>query len=182
MTQPQRLDHTGHRAPRLDFPVTAEIIAAATVRDSSHCMIADALRAALPTAEYVSVDLATIRFTDPAAGWRYIYLTPTLAQAALIDFDSGDKPEPFRVYARCAQMVPSGRRWNDKRNKPEGDDGTAPAQPNRARVRGAGDSENAVVKEGGDRPPIGPVHAGAGRNGRVQKGKRRQFGLRALIR
>lgn len=52
-------------------------------------MIADALKATLPHATHVMVDLATIRYTDREKGVRYTYLTPASAQQALLCFDQG---------------------------------------------------------------------------------------------
>jgi hypothetical protein len=69
-------------------------------------MIAEAIRLAVPNAQSVAVDLVTIRWTDPVRELRYIYLTPRLAQHALIDFDSGVEPRPFDVkLAGAAQVV-----------------------------------------------------------------------------
>jgi hypothetical protein len=96
---------SGGRAPQLNFPITDEMIETAIPKDSAHCMIADGLRAALPHAQQISVDLATIRYTDPRTGRRYIYLTPTPAQVALLDFDQGSKPKPFTVKAHAAQIL-----------------------------------------------------------------------------
>lgn len=69
-------------------------ISEACKRDSHHCMIADAVRKSIPTAQYISVDLQTVRFT--VRGERYTYLTPPLAQLALIAFDHGKKVKPFQ--------------------------------------------------------------------------------------
>jgi hypothetical protein len=69
-------------------------------------MIADAIKTAVPNAQSVSVDLSTIRWTDPVRELRYIYLTPRRAQIALIDFDAGRVPKPFDVQlAGAAQVV-----------------------------------------------------------------------------
>ena len=60
--------------PRVNVQVTPDIINVAARRDSGHCMIADALRLAVPEAQSVSVDLATIRWTDNA---NYVSVTRT---------------------------------------------------------------------------------------------------------
>lgn len=95
----------GGRAPQLNFMVTEEIIATAVPKDSGRCMISDSLKAAMPQARGVESDLATIRFTDQRNGRRYIYLTPIPAQVALLDFDKGERPEPFRIQANAAQII-----------------------------------------------------------------------------
>jgi hypothetical protein len=177
---------TGHpvravNAPRLNFQVSAEQIAKATRKDSSHCMIAEALRDAMPSAEYVSVDLATIRFTDTLAGRRYIYLTPGPAQMALIDFDQGDKVSPFSVKASAVQMVHTGAARKAKAIKAaeDGDELT----PERATLAAPKSSSGSSVgvKVGGKTPPMGASSAGAG-TGRVKRGRIRAFGLRAFNR
>src|SRR6267154_4598986 len=89
---------TGSRIPRsrrVDVEVSEDVIKLSTQADSSHCMIADAVRKAVPGATGISVDLQTIRFSDPKKRMRYVYLTPRIAQVALVDFDAGQKPEPF---------------------------------------------------------------------------------------
>jgi hypothetical protein len=89
--------------------VTDEVIANACRRDSGHCMIADALKMMNPGVNHVDVDLQTIRFSDPAKGARYIYLTPPLAQRALIRFDQGETVEPFDFTLRTpTQIVRAG--------------------------------------------------------------------------
>jgi hypothetical protein len=147
--------------------VTQEIIDRSAVRDSSHCMIAEAVKAAYPTATYISVDLATIRFTDESAGFRYIYLTPQKAQAALLDFDQGDKPAPFSFRTRAAQIMRSGRKSGSGSR-------AATLQPNDG-------SDRVPVKIGGDLPPVGPL-VGGRPGGGSRTGRRRAFGLRAIIR
>lgn len=167
-------------SPKLRIEVEEDIIAESAQRDSSHCMIAEAVQRAVPTARYISVDLATIRFSDPAAGYRYIYLTPRIAQMALLDFDQGEKPKPFSFEIRGAHVLPTGT-GNRGRVKlePSASGGTPP------------------VRVGGKAPPIGPLTgttaAGANRNRRNKRkvddmsevgrlGRRREFGLRAIIR
>lgn len=77
-------------------------------KNSHHCMIADAIKDALPEAKYISVDLQSIRFTifdetryrEEAIGTRYFYFTPTIAQHALLKFDQGVKVREFEFTAR----------------------------------------------------------------------------------
>lgn len=176
----KRVDPTGSssapRAPRIDFAVTERHIAEAVPRDSGHCMIADALRDAIPNAEFISVDLATIRWTDVTAGYRYVYLTPGVAQAALIAFDQGERPEPFHVKQNAAQMhlTAGARRARTERNRTVKDaTGAWPREnaelmPPREGSRSAG---SVMVKTGGE-PLPGP--------GRAYK--RREFGLRRYVR
>jgi hypothetical protein len=83
------------KSPQVRVDVTEEIIRESMQADSSHCMIAEAVKKARPKATRVAVDLATIRFSDPELGLRYTYLTPRTAQTPLLQFDSGMVPEPF---------------------------------------------------------------------------------------
>jgi len=185
-------------APRLDFQVTADIIATAIPRDSAHCMIADALKAAMPRAAWVSVDLATIRFTDLVAGRRYIYLTPRSAQEALIAFDQGERPEPFRVRGSAAQMIRTGsaryaRKIADPANPdpgPDDDVEPTPKPKRKSREKGQpatiGDQNgrnNVPIIEGGRQLPIGPLaKPDVKRPASKKPARRREFGLRAMIR
>lgn len=212
-------------SPRVRVHVTQEIIDASTRRDSSHCMIADAIKAAVPEAAYVSVDLATIRFTDLNAGCRYVYLTPRHAQSALLAFDQGKKPEPFTVQLSGAHVLMTGsarkakaelkQGWGSK-STPVRVGGVSPPlgplsssilklAPSERRRRTeqavqeavavnpeasngeisriTGVSKNAVAKYRGDRPetPGGKV-ARLIAQGSGNTGRRREFGLRAIIR
>jgi hypothetical protein len=78
--------------------------------DSSHCMIADALRTSYPSALYISVDTRTIRATDPINGMRMTWLTPIACARNIVRWDQGINPEPFRVQLSSPiQMRPAGR-------------------------------------------------------------------------
>jgi hypothetical protein len=95
-----------HTAPRLRLQVTRDQIETAIRANGGHCMIAEAIKAEVPWARAVSVDLQSIRMSDPAAGLRYIYLTPRICQDALVRFDLGrnDIP-PFPFSLRAAQIT-----------------------------------------------------------------------------
>ena len=83
------------RAPRITAKVTKAIIEHAKIRNSTHCMIAMAIKDVRPDLTSVSVDLQTIRASDPKKRLRYSYLTPRDCQIALIEFDQGVVPEEF---------------------------------------------------------------------------------------
>lgn len=158
--------HRGGRGIVLD--ITEEIINLALPRDSSHCVIADALKAAVPEARFVSVDLQTIRWTDPATGRRYIYLTPAPLQRLLVNFDQGERPEPFAArLGQPAQIARSGigrRRAASKK---------AVAAGNRTITTPNVDGKVPVVV-GGHLPPTAALSS--------TRGRRRAFGLRSLAR
>jgi hypothetical protein len=82
---------------RFQIEVTEADIEAAVPKDSGHCAISDAISRQIPGVTNVTTDLATIRWTDRAAGVRYTFLTPRVAQALLLDFDNGDREycQPF---------------------------------------------------------------------------------------
>jgi hypothetical protein len=168
-------------SPRLTVEVTAEIIAASVQRDSAHCMIAEAIRAAYPGAVRVSADLQTIRFTDPARQRRYVYLTPRVGQVALIDFDQGDLPAPFKFRLRGAQVTLSGmtarrdhRAAAPRKPETERQRKQRAAALGRARLAvgtpSARASGEVPARVGGKRPPLSTF------------ARRRAFGLRALDR
>jgi hypothetical protein len=114
---------------KLEVTVDVATIDEAQERSSSHCMIADAIRKANPDAQAVQVDLQTIRFTDPKKEARYIWLTPPLAQRALINFDQGLPCEPFAFQTtKPVQVVRAkgrGGKGTPKRKPGE----PAPRQP-----------------------------------------------------
>ncbi len=96
------------KSPKLQLHITQEIIDAAQVRDSNHCMIAEAIKAARPEAKNISVDLATIRFTDPNKRVRFTYLTPRVAQVCLVNFDQARPAVPFSFQIRSGQVTRAG--------------------------------------------------------------------------
>jgi len=96
------------KGPVLRIHVTKEAITKAVTADSSKCWIAEAIKIAVPWAQNVSVDLATIRFSDLAKGLRYVYLTPYAAQRAIIEFDEGTPPHPFSFLLRNAHVTRAG--------------------------------------------------------------------------
>ena len=93
------------RGPSFTVSVTHAIMDHARIRDSSHCMIAMAIRDVRPDLKSISVDIQTIRFSDPAKGYRYSYLTPRIVQEAIINFDDGVMPEPFEFKLMGAHVT-----------------------------------------------------------------------------
>lgn len=169
------------RAPRLVIDVSQEIITDSTERDSSHCMIAEAVKCAVPDATHVSVDLQTVRFSDPKKGLRYTYLTPRLGQVALIDFDQGEKPEPFRMRLSQGQVTPMGKKGRPVRPSSDAQLSQRQAASDKGRekmsealrksgLRQEEDAGSVPTKVGGRTPPTTPF------------ARRRSFGLRALAR
>lgn len=98
------------RTPQINVIVTQELIDAAVRRDSSHCMIAEALRDAAPWGTSPSVDTQTIRISNPEKGFRYTYLTPRVAQYKIRDWDEGKVIEPFDFQLRNGQVTLMNRR------------------------------------------------------------------------
>jgi hypothetical protein len=68
-------------------------------------MIAEAIRKQVKGATTISVDLMTIRYSDPKKGLRYIFHTPRTAQIALMNFDEGNPIPSFSFRLRGGQVV-----------------------------------------------------------------------------
>ena len=154
----------------LSVTVTPDVIETAVTRDSGHCVIADAIRHSIPGVNRVSVDLQTVRFTDPVTQKRYIYLTPPMAQVVLIGFDQGVRPQAQRIrLGKPIQIVKSGAGHSRKK---EGVTVTAEV------MEKGGEPRNHKVVVHGGTPPKTAVLA----SGQVgpRKGRRRIFGLRQL--
>lgn len=181
--------------PRIE--VTAEIVERACRADSSHCMIATAIKEQLPGVQHVAVDLQTIRYTKPGTGRRYIVLTPRAAQLAIIEFDQGRPVEPFSITLKPAQIVKSNRQKPIKKTQSRQ---TVRRTPDQERVAAAGTviEGQQPIKEtveptftrqlartdgpggipiviGGDAPPVMDKASHS-------RGRRRTFGLRTLER
>lgn len=159
------------RGPRLKVKITAELIELAKVRDSSHCMIAEAVRDVFPPAAHISVDIQTIRFSIPDRGIRCTYLTPRIAQVGIVDFDQGETPKPFSFQLIGAQVTRMLRRAKSQvAPRPRSEAQKAAVAKATAVLRP--DPGNRVVpdKIGGRTPPLS------------RYAHRREFGLRALRR
>jgi hypothetical protein len=100
------------RKGRLFIEVRQEHIDEALRASSSHCAIAMALQAALPDARFVSVDLQSVRFTDPRRGVRICFLTPHPARELIIGFDQGDaeRCKPITFSMRPCTITKAGRK------------------------------------------------------------------------
>jgi hypothetical protein len=166
--EPEPKPFGGGARRNIKIVITQELIDTATRRDSGHCMIADAVRRAVPEARYVSVDLQSIRWTDPEAGKRYVYLTPRVAQMGLVDFDQGvEGIEPFRFSLRSVAQI---TRSKGKASKPGAEVPTKTTVVRRSAPR------SVPTRLGGKPPPVGAL------NSYQRRGRRREFGLRALTR
>jgi len=154
------------RTPSPVLEITEEIIAAAEKRHSGHCMIAETVKEAVPDSSYISVDLQTIRFTLLKRGERYVYLTPTPAQAALVNFDQGQHTEPFSVRLRGGQATRAGK-------------GKKGDKPPKSKLARAGNSQ---TRSGGKPPPTAALHTGSGspKDKITGVGSRRTFGIKNL--
>ncbi len=146
------------KAPYFSVDLTDELIYESEQRNSSHCMVADAVKAARPDAKFVAVDLQTIRFTE--GDRRYTYLTPHRAQVAIVKFDQGIPCKPFTFQLRNGQSTPAGIRNKSERAK---------LVPPRSKKNLEGMVPDKV---GGRTPPVDVRSVG----------NRRAFGLRALER
>ncbi len=141
------------------------------MRASKSCIAAEAIKECIPEATAVSVDLATIRFTDKTTGDRYIYGTPGPVQQTIIQFDQGVKPEPFRFKLRTLyQIRPKSavarRTPTIAANRPEAGTGGDSTGSNAPVVIGG----KAIPRKTGGKPVLGtPVI-----------GNLRRFGIRTL--
>lgn len=93
-------------ANRVHLEVTQEIIDRAVRRDSTACVLADALKIAIPGGTRPLVDLQTISISVPERGLRYHWLTPRPAQRLLINFDQGAQLIPGTVDLRHGWTTP----------------------------------------------------------------------------
>jgi hypothetical protein len=159
---------------RVEVDVTTEHVNDAERENSGHCMVAEAIKSALPEARTVMVDLQTIRFSLFEKGIRYIYLTPRPVQEKLLNFDLGEPTGPFRFRLRHpVQVLPIGFSSRPNLTKP------VAYTVNR--------SDGTFAKVGGNVIPGGALPSTVhGRNGKKttsktpKTGMRRAFGLRAF--
>ena len=175
------------KAISLKVSVTQEEIDSAIPANSGHCMIAEAVKRSFADRFkrrpwQVGVDLQTIRFTDDEIGLRYVYLTPSVCQRALLQFDLGIKPTPFnfRLVSNGSQIVTvkrNVRRALKKRTAKQQEAFEKLHERQRSHQKKAklivsnpgGSHSNEHRKIGGRTPPTAAL-----------AGNRRQFGIRAM--
>jgi hypothetical protein len=175
------------KSPRVKINVTDEDIEKAERRNSSHCMIAEAIHRILPEARHITVDLATIRFSDLVAGRRYIYLTPVKAQRALLDYDQGDMPQPFSMELAAAHVVATGTGRKGRAELRTVSDSSVPVRvggypPARGPLRVALDTNHSRAAQQPEDAPPEDRPVGIDAEPDIRTGRRREFGLRAMIR
>ena len=195
------------QSPRPRVEITQEIIDQATPKNSGHCVIADAIAAKVPGASSVSVDLATVRWTDRAKGVRYIWLTPVSAQQLLLAFDAGLPIEPQTLrFGAAAQIIEikassrasaertAARRQELEAKEAAGEALTSPerrtlsrSRADRAKMGGAGVEDRPVSEAPASLAYVGgqgkqTVKVGGKAPGSAVlahgRGRRRQYGLR----
>jgi hypothetical protein len=97
---------------------------------SAMCMIAEAVKDQVPGCTKVHVDMQTVRWTGKD-GIRRTYLTPAVAQSALVRFDAGDDVKPFTF--RLSRLIHTTKAKNQNKAKAEH---SPSGVSNRARVAG----------------------------------------------
>jgi hypothetical protein len=153
----------GH-APRIFLSLTPKIIEEGTQRNSNHCMVAEALRAKYPELTHIAVDIQTIRATDKKKRERYVWLTPRVVQQMIVDFDRGQKIQPFGFHCRDGQVTATKavRNGNPKAVAKR-------AKHRKLRMRLKGNNHTIPERVGGAVPPRAI-------------GQRREYGLRSFDR
>jgi hypothetical protein len=152
-------------APRPRIPVTAKHIEKAKREDSTGCVIALAIEDAVPGAKSITVDLQTIRWSDPVRRQRYIYLTPVKCMRSLVDFDLGKVIDPFDFSLRNAMVTPMNRKNPNRDDSLERSAPIKRRRPSNTRKLKARDAANPgeVVIEGGNPPPAAAYSSRKGR-------------------
>lgn len=172
------------RAPRMKPNVTSDDVIESVRGDSSCCAIVTATERFCRDhlrfePKHVSVDVQTIRVSDPVKRLRYAYLTPRSAQQFIIDYDQGaDALAPFSFELRGGLAVSMGSATRTRRvapgDIPDGASSYVPPPARRARLvankkakDGVHSSSTTIERVGGSLPPI-------------NRKFRREYGLRAF--
>lgn len=173
----------------LQVNVTEPLIERATARDSRHCMIAEAILSANPQLRNVMVDLATIRWSNPKTGKRYIALTPEIAGARLVEFDQGREITPFEFRVEAIQITPMKRATETRAEARADGREHARATQDRGRKKVAVSGHGDVVIHGGTPLPTGhlsnrgdlaPTPPDTASNATRSARRYRQYGRRLL--
>ncbi len=181
-------------SPRLNLHLNDEVWESAVRASSGGCIIANAIQRQYPQFSSVSVDMATIRFSDKKKGMRYTYLTPEGAQTVLLAFDQGwAQPDDHReiklrsavkttkIQRRVSRADDRAARFTELLEKEKA--GTLTADDKRALGRLKKNPERAT-SDGKTEVPADPnnrtIHGRAPKQGpnnpNLLRGRNRQFG------
>jgi hypothetical protein len=153
-TEIQMVDRP-HRTTRIEIKIDQDVIAEGIRRNSAYCVIAAALKKAIPTATAIRVDLRTIRWSDKSKGERYIYLTPTAGQQTICDFDQGHTGRllPYTLRLRDGQIIQMRTAERDRISQGKG---KGSGNSTRKRKTLVVTNRNETLTIGGRPPPISP--------------------------
>jgi len=105
-------------SPSLTLKIGEDMVERAIQSSTGNCLIATAIKEQYPRYTKVTVDAATIRFSDREKGERYTYMTPEDAMQFLHWFDQGWKPATDRlVLKRAIHIAPILRAANGKNSE-----------------------------------------------------------------
>jgi hypothetical protein len=155
------------KTQRKTVAVEQQHIEGGIASDSHYCTIAEAVKDAMPFAQRVSVDLATIRYTDRDTGKRYIFLTPVKCQEYLLMLDNGlrERLKPFKFMLNRPTQIINPR-------------------AKRGKVAVTKSKTHAPIKRDGKALPMGPLAGGAlggvGKPEDLRTGRIRRYGLRSM--
>lgn len=86
---------------RITVNLTQSDIDKALKNHSSRCVVATAIKRAVPNAKRVEVDMQTIRWSaedEEGNNERVVYVTPMSVMDYIVAFDAGDELLPFNFY------------------------------------------------------------------------------------
>jgi hypothetical protein len=166
--------------PKMKIEVKEKEIKEGIVKHSGHCMVAEAIKAAVPKFTNISVDTQTIRVSDPEKGVRYIYLTPPKVADYVLDFDEGIEPAPFNFQVSMGQVLGTRRGQGRKKGQP-----SVKMTPAASKMRALVDSPNpSFVRNevGGGNTRHLPVIVGGKESKPSRFSQRREYGMRGYVR
>ena len=76
-------------SPTLKLRITKDLWDDAVQASSGGCLLVEAIKRQYPHLTGISVDMATVRVSDPKKGLRFTYLTPENGQTLLLSYDQG---------------------------------------------------------------------------------------------
>jgi hypothetical protein len=156
------------RAPKLKGDVLQTHIDFARNKNSAHCMTAQSLQEKYPHLKLWSVDIQTIRASDPIKGLRYTWLTPRIVQGNILKWDGGQEVKPFGFKLDGGHVtLMSGRKPGEKTKQPKSKKKVRQAL-RKATLRQRRGGNSVPERVGGKEPPR-PTFSS----------NRREFGIRA---
>ena len=154
--------------------VTKEDYEAAVPGSSSHCAVEVAIKRMFPEFKFISVDIQSIRWSDPKHDVRHMALTPQPIARNILEFDAVRVPGDISFYLRSVMQTPMLHGRHGEKSFQYGTADQSAAKLRKPKVKATG-------KRNGKSSHVNGVPTVVGGSLPPRAHMRRSFGLRGYL-